>query len=165
MKTLTLLLPLLLFACKPGGEGGGPHAPAKARAEATSRIAGLTGLYEGDADGGRDRMCIIGRGAGAHFGLVVMGAAGASCSGTGSASRFGDTMRLEMQGDSACALSARIEGGALVFPSSVPAGCAYYCARGASLAGTRLVQKGAAARDAARARDLVGDPLCRPHRD
>lgn len=162
MKAPILPLLLLLSGCDPSGKGG--TAPSGESARAQSHIAGLIGLYEGDAARVHDRLCVVGRGADAHFGIVVVGRAGGSCSGAGAVTRFGNSVRLTMQGDSACALSARIEGGTLVFPSQVPIGCAYYCAPGASLARARFVQNGTTAKDALRARDLVGDPLCRPRR-
>jgi hypothetical protein len=65
-----------------------------------------------------------------------------------------------MTGDEACAIDAAIEGDTIVLPNSVPAGCAYYCGARARLGGARLTQVGTGRDDAAKAKDLVGDPLC-----
>jgi hypothetical protein len=42
----------------------------------------------------------------------------------------------------------------------VPDGCAYYCGARARLTGARFAQVGTGREDAAKAKDLVGDPLC-----
>jgi hypothetical protein len=65
-----------------------------------------------------------------------------------------------MAGNSGCRIVAGIDDGRVVFPPTVPSGCSYYCAPGATLAGTILDKSGGANEDAMRARDLVGDTLC-----
>jgi hypothetical protein len=65
-----------------------------------------------------------------------------------------------MAGDSPCAIEARIDGGRVIFPASLPRGCAYYCAPGVQAAGVTFAKTGGTREDAVRARDIVGDPLC-----
>jgi hypothetical protein len=65
-----------------------------------------------------------------------------------------------MSGDEPCTIEARIEGTRVAFPPSLPAGCAYYCSRGARFAGAAFDKTGGTAEDARRAQDLIGDPLC-----
>ncbi|HMC91909.1 MAG TPA: hypothetical protein VKI45_05550, partial [Allosphingosinicella sp.] len=59
-----------------------------------------------------------------------------------------------------CALSAEAKEGKVVLPATLPEGCAYYCGKGAAVAGTHFVLKEAGAAGAAKAKDPAGDPLC-----
>jgi hypothetical protein len=139
------------------GMGGEPDG-ATAR---TAKPAGLTGLYEGGAGRTKNQLCIIDRASGeARFGLVVWGGAMHSCSGSGSATRSGGSLRLAMAGDSTCTIQARIEGGSVTLPASLPPGCSYYCGARARMAGTIFRRTGNRVADAMKAKDLVGDPLC-----
>ncbi|HYJ28926.1 MAG TPA: hypothetical protein VEW25_01120 [Allosphingosinicella sp.] len=167
-------LPLLLCACgaqdsmtnnganSTGAGTAASDAPA-ASAPATPPVqtASLTGLYEGGTAGRRNQMCVIERaGREARFGLVVWGAGSEGCSGAGAAVRQGDALRLAMSGDEACTIEARVEGTRVTFPATLPAGCSYYCSRGARFAGASFDKTGGTADDALRAEDLVGDRLC-----
>jgi hypothetical protein len=171
----TLVLTLLLCACgaQDGMSNNGANSTGAAAAAAEQpepdgdapaqavQTATLVGLYESGAAGRRNQMCVIDRATGdARFGLVLWGAADEGCSGTGSAVRRGDVLRLTMSGDEACAIDARIEGTRVAFPASLPPGCAYYCGRGASFAGATFDKTGGTAADAMRAEDLAGDRLC-----
>jgi hypothetical protein len=173
-KTPLLLLPLLLFpflvgACRAqegmsnnaanSSAGGAPASSTEAPA-APPQTATLTGLYESGTAPQRSQMCAVEAGGRARFGLVVWSSSNESCSGNGIATRSGDTLRLTMQGDEPCTIDARIEGTRVTFPPNVPAGCAYYCSRGGRLAGAAFDKTGGADTDAARAQDLIGDPLC-----
>ena len=164
-----LLIPLLILGGCSGGEGqsdgnalapanGGPSAQSPAR---PGEIATLAGLYEGDAAPRKNQLCIVeNAGETPRFGLVVWGANLHSCSGSGTAEREGDRLRLAMSGDETCTIDARISGASIVLPESVPDGCAYYCGAQARLTAVRFDQVGTGREDAARAKDLVGDPLC-----
>jgi len=169
MKKLLIAF-AILTGCSGGDEqqaGGNASAPAQGSSPARPRAPGaalttLTGLYEGGDVDPRNQMCIIdGDGEDdARFGLVVWGANMHSCSGVGSVSREGGTLKLTMTGDSACTIEARIEGDTIILPASVPEGCAYYCGARAKLGSARLTQNGATRDDALKAKDLVGEPLC-----
>jgi hypothetical protein len=157
-RSLLLLLPLA--ACGTGDEPGNKaaaDAPAK-----SVQTAQLTGLYEGGTTPQRNQMCIIDRAGGdAQFGLVVWGPEQRSCSGIGQARREGNVLRLAMTGDETCVIEARIEGTRVTLPAELPQGCAYYCGEGARMTAASFDKIGGTAEDAARAVDLVGDPLCR----
>ncbi|MDQ4086779.1 MAG: hypothetical protein M3177_02000 [Pseudomonadota bacterium] len=156
MRSL-LLLPLLLAGCGTGAVGNrADEAVATAVQTAT-----LTGLYEGGGGSQRSQLCIVEHATGdSRFGLVHRGAGDASCSGAGSAVRQDSVLRLTMEGDEPCVVEAAIEGGRVTFPAAAAPGCAYYCGAGANLAGAVFEKVGGTSQDAARARDLVGDPLC-----
>ena len=171
MSRALIFLTLLLCACgaqdamsnnganSTGAAAASPEGPP--RAPDSVQTATLTGLYESGPAGRRNQMCVTERAAGgARFGLVVWGAGSEGCSGSGSAVRQGETLRLTMAGDEACTIDARIQGTQVTFPAALPAGCAYYCSRGARFAGTTLDKTGGTAEDAMRAQDLVGDRLC-----
>lgn len=167
MKKLLIAL-LILGGCS-GGEGQGDDnaiVPADGRktGQASMRpgeISTLMGLYEGDGAPRANQLCIVeNAGETPRFGLVVWGANLHSCSGSGTAEREGDRLRLKMAGDETCTIDARISGAGIVLPDSVPDGCAYYCGAEARLTGARFDQVGTGRDDAAKAKDLVGDPLC-----
>ena len=152
---------LLLAGCGSQETAGGNEASAPESGPAIPASAGLTGLYEGGKAGQPDQLCMIDEGkAPVRFGLVVWGANDHSCLGAGEAVREGDRLRLTMAGDSTCRIEARIEGGNIVLPSSVPEGCSYYCGARARFAERTLTRKSASAADARKATDLAGDPLC-----
>lgn len=162
MRKLLLLVFLLLAGC--GQESAPPGnvanrivtAPA---ARAPVQTATLTGLYEGTGTP-PGQLCITEQSRAARFGLVTRREGRPGCSGAGTATRSGATLRLVMDGESACTIEARLDGGRVTFPASLPRGCAYYCAPGAQAGGAVFVKTGGAPQDALRARDIVGDPLC-----
>jgi hypothetical protein len=171
MRKTAFLLPfLLLGACRAqegmsnnaagSTSGSAPTGTGTATPSAPPQTATLTGLYESGSPPSRNRMCMVERGGSARFGLVAWTGATESCSGSGSATRSGNTLRLTMQGDEACTFDARIEGTGVTFPGSLPAGCSYYCSRGGRLAGATFDKTGGAEADAQRAEDLAGDKLC-----
>jgi hypothetical protein len=142
----------------PAAGQGGPSAVTAPAVSATR--SDLIGLYEAGPRNRPNQLCIVQRGDTPQFGLIVWGENMRSCSGAGTAQRGGDRLILTMTGDSACRIEARLAGGAVTLPDKVPEGCAYYCGAGARLEGVTLRQTGTTAADAARARDLAGDPLC-----
>ena len=153
-----LALVALLSGCS--GEGEGPGNQAAADAGGNGTLTRLTGLYEGGESRPPNQLCIIERQGEAQFGLVVWGSNQHSCSGSGTVSRTGDSLRFRMAGDEACSFQAMISGTTITLPDTVPDGCAYYCGARASLTGASFAQAGTSVEDARRARDLVGDPLC-----
>ena len=168
MKTSFLPL-LLLAACSGGDEGNNmarsdqasaSAAPKAARPGEPSDLATLIGLYEGGESARPHRMCVVEEGGGTRFGLVVWGGNDHSCSGAGTVTREGATLRLAMTGDSACTISASVSGKTVTLPKQLPAGCAYYCGARATMNGVSLTQTGTTRADAAKAQDLVGEPLC-----
>lgn len=160
MRKLVLAC-LILAGCTGEESGGNQAAGAGAPGPRAGRITTLTGLYEGGQGDRKDQLCMVeGEGGSARFGLVVWGSEMHSCSGSGTAVREGDSLRLAMAGDEACTLTAAIAGAAITLPAAIPDGCAYYCGARATLQGASFTQAGATAGDAAKAKDLVGEPLC-----
>lgn len=162
MRKFAILCAALLAGC---GQGGGAPADESANRAGPSLprppvpTATLTGLYEGGG-ASPSQLCITEQGRAARFGLVTRRDGRPGCSGAGLATRAGTTLRLAMQGDSPCTIEARLDGGRLTFPATLPRGCAYYCAPGAAAGGITLAKTGGTREDALRARDIVGDPLC-----
>ena len=167
----TLLILFLLAACgrddpaadnraapAPGGPAasrpGGPAEPAEASA---TRLAGL---YEGGSGAQKNQMCIVEKGGGSQFGLLVWGGNQHSCSGAGRAVRKGDRLTLTMTGDETCSIDATLRDGVVTLPETLPLGCSYYCGARASLAGASFTKSGSSAADAKKATDIAGDPLC-----
>lgn len=158
MKRAALLMIPLLAGC--GREEGEEAAGRQSRAPV--QVAELTGFYQAGGKGEQSaRMCMISESSGAaSFGIVTETPNGGSCGGAGEAVRDGKILRLTMAGDEACAIEAQIDGSQVTLPTTLPAGCAYYCGPGATLAGATLAKTGGTADDAKRALDLAGDPLC-----
>lgn len=155
-RLFAALTALLLTAC------GGAATPAQNEvAPAPPAAGGLTGLYEGGAGPRRNRMCLVERGGQTRFGLIAWGQGDMSCTGFGTAVREGDVLRLGMDGDPACRIDARIEGGRVTLPERLPEGCAFYCGPQSRMAGLAFDRSGSSEADARRAVDLVGEPLCR----
>ncbi|MEA3061113.1 MAG: hypothetical protein QOJ94_894 [Sphingomonadales bacterium] len=143
----------------PSGQAQPPSVTAPASAASTP-ASGLVGLYESGPRSRPNQLCVTQRGDTPQFGLIVWAENMRSCSGAGTVERSGAGLTLTMTGDSACRIEARIVGGVVILPGKVPEGCAYYCGAGAHLEGVTLRRTGTTAADAARAKDLAGDPLC-----
>jgi hypothetical protein len=166
MRKVLLLVILLAGGCRQGsGDAANRIAETRenqavpAQPAAPVQTATLTGLYEG-AGPNPSQLCITGQGRAARFGLVTRRAGRPGCSGAGAATRSGATLSLVMDGDSSCAIAARIDGTRVTFPASLPRGCSYYCAPGAVAGSAAFTKTGGTRADALRARDIVGDPLC-----
>jgi hypothetical protein len=158
-----LLLLIALAGCRPGEEAAGDAAPApSAKTGPQVQTATLTGLYEGGDQVRRNQMCMIEReGRGTSFGFVTWGPGDKNCSGSGTATREGNVLRLRLDGDESCALAAMIDGRKVTLPADIPADCqSYYCGPGARMGGAAFDKVGGGEPDALRALDLGGDPLC-----
>jgi hypothetical protein len=163
----TLLTLLLLAACgrdDPAAENRAAPAPQarEASKSAPREAAGpegsrLAGLYEGGSGAQKNQMCIVEKGGGAQFGMLVWGGNLSSCSGAGRAMRKGDRLTLTMTGDETCTIDATMRDGVVTLPSKLPLGCAYYCGARASFAGASFTRSGS---DVKKATDIAGDPLC-----
>ena len=151
MRCQTAALALLVALSGCGGTTGNP----------SGEESDLTGLYEGGQGRRRNQLCLAERDGATRFGLVAWGPAGDSnCTGKGRATLERERLTLAMQGDERCIVEARIEGGTITLPATLPQGCAYYCGPSADLAGSRFDRSGEGDDAARRATDLVGDPLC-----
>ncbi len=163
---ITLLLLIALAGCRgqEQAEGGGANAPAASAGGSGARVqtATLTGLYEGGQAPRRNQMCMVEReGRGTSFGFVTWGPGDKNCSGSGTATREGNVLRLRLDGDESCTLEARIDDKRVTLPSAIPSECQrYYCGDGAQMSGATFDKVAGEQADAMRAVDLVGDPLC-----
>lgn len=176
MKKVAIALLLLASACERGADSENRAADVQDRgAEGGAGVTGpgtgvgkrgatpsarLTGLWEGGQGPQKDQLCIIEKGRGAQFGLLVWGGDQQSCSGAGEAVRSGERLSLKMAGDETCSIEARLSAGKIVLPASVPEGCSYYCAAGAKMAGASFGRSGESEADALKAKDIAGDALC-----
>jgi len=162
MRKLSVLAIFLAAACAQQREEQGDAGTNRAvdvPSPPPVQTATLTGLYE-SAGPGPGQLCITEQGGTARFGLVTRSSGVAQCSGAGTATLRGTTLRLAMNGESACTIEARMEGRRLTFPAELPRGCAYYCSPGGGLGTPPFEKVGGAREDALRARDLAGGPLC-----
>ena len=163
----TLILLLLLAACNRGGSPADNRSAPESRGAAAAGSgsspspqaaqARLAGLYEGGSGDQKNQMCIVEKGAGAQFGMLVWGGSLSSCSGAGKAVREGERLALTMTGDETCTIEATLKDGIVTLPDKLPLGCAYYCGAHASFAGARFTRVGG---DVKKATDIAGDPLC-----
>ena len=160
MKRLILML-LVLGGCRAEESPEAPkQAPTPAGATTSASSTALTGLFEGPAGETRNQLCMVEGEGSARFGMVVWGGNLHSCSGTGTATRLGDTLTLAMAGDSTCSIEATVEGDTITLPATLPEGCAYYCGARARMTDASFARTGTTREDALKAKDLVGDPLC-----
>lgn len=156
MKQAFLLLIPLLAACGRGGDDSG-----RSRSGPSVQTAELTGLYEAAGeDGQKGQMCVVPEAPGTFSFALVTEAQGGGCGGAGDAVLEGNLLRLNMTGDEECAIEAQVDGTRVTLPASLPEGCAYYCAPGATLSGQSFEKTGGTVEDAMRATDPAGDPLC-----
>jgi len=164
MRIIAIILLLGLVGCQkgnPDNESAGADSLFPTSAfHPRGGLIKLTGLYESGKAPNLNRLCIVGGRLSGHFAMVVWSGSARSCSGSGTVARRLGGLRFAMTGDSSCAFRARIHGRTIVFPTRLPAGCAYYCGDRASAAGARLTRTDATRDGAMKAKDLVGESLC-----
>ena len=166
MKKLLIAL-VILSGCSQGEEQANQAGADKGGAGAASKpakpgeIRTLMGLYEGGEVQPKNQLCMVeNEGEQPRFGMVVWGADQHSCSGSGTVVRTGDRLQLKMAGDEACTIDATIKGASIQLSGTLPEGCAYYCGAKARLTAVRFDKIEDGREAAAKATDLVGDPLC-----
>ncbi|UZK66881.1 hypothetical protein [Sphingomonas sp. M1-B02] len=116
----------------------------------------IAGLYARDTD----RVCIVPAGLGYRIGAFVDYGDGVTCSGSGTVSRVGDRLRVELGQGDACGFDARFGGDRIDFPGSMPDGCASLCAGRASFAGLEAARMSESVTEARAMRDADGKRLC-----
>lgn len=157
---------LLLAACnagKPPENAAVPEDLEKAAIErGMVRDPGdteIAGLYARDTD----RVCIVPDGQGYKIGAFVDYGDRITCSGSGTVSRVGEKLRIELgggEGEDKCGFDARFDGDKIYFPGNVPDACARLCARRASYAGLEVARMSESAAEAGAMRDSTGRALC-----
>ncbi len=155
---------LLLAACS-GNPGSNTAAPQDLESAAIERglvrdpsDTSVTGLYARDTD----RVCVIRKGDAYRIGAFVDYGDGISCTGTGTATRAGETLsvRLKGKGGTTCAFDARFDGDRITFPANVPAECARFCGPRASFAALDVDRLSESAAEARALRSAEGTRLC-----
>jgi hypothetical protein len=161
MRAAVALL-LALAGCS-GGEGSNSTQPQDLESAAIERglvrdpdDGAIEGLYARDTD----RICIVRTGSAYRIGAYVDYGDRITCSGAGTVTRSGETLRITLGEGDACSFEARFDGDHIRFPGAVPAGCARFCARRASYAGLEVSRLSESAAEAAAMRDSNGRRLC-----
>ena len=135
--------PLLLFAALLSGacsreQAAAPEVPK--------------GVFAG---AGRNAVCISVEGSALRAGVIAYGEGELNCSASGRLEVANGAPALVPSGESECRFPLAFAGETVTI-AAMPAGCAYYCAPGATLAGRSFKRSP----DAKRATDFAGDPLC-----
>ena len=121
------------------------------------RDTDIAGLYARDTD----RVCIVPDGQGYKIGAFVDYGDRITCSGTGTVSRVGEKLRIELgEGEERCGFDARFDGDKIYFPGNVPDACQKLCARRASYAGLEVARMSESVAEASAMRDSAGRQLC-----
>ncbi len=166
MTRAGLFLALLLAACSSGDKAPDNKAQPPQDLEKAAIERGLVrnpadtdiaGLYARDTD----RICIVPDAElGYRIGAFVDYGDRITCSGTGRASRVGESLHIEFGEDGSCSFDARYDGDKIAFPGALPEGCNKYCAKRASYAGLEVTRLSESAAEAAAMRDANGKRLC-----
>lgn len=162
-----LLLPLLLLAAcgSPTGRApadGGASAPDLETAAIAAGVipdpasTDITGLYARDTD----RICVVPDRLDFRIGAYVDYGRNQSCTGSGTATRSGETLHVRFDGVEGCAFDARYEGDRITFPGRLPDQCARLCSGRASFAALDASLLSNAPAEAATLRNARGKLLC-----
>lgn len=157
-------LPLLLAACSGDGSATNTAAPQDLESAAIERglvrdpaDTTVTGLYARDTD----RLCVVRNGDAYRIGAFVDYGDGLSCTASGTATRAGDTLSIELKGKGiTCAFDAKFDGDRIIFPANVPAECARFCGPRASFAALAVDRLSESAAEARALRSAEGTRLC-----
>lgn len=166
MKRIALAALMLLAACSRGNTPvENKSAKAATGLEAAAIQAGvipdpndtdITGLYARDTD----RVCIVPAANAYRIGVYVAYDERENCGGSGTATRVGEHVHVEMDGAEGCGFDARFEGDRLVFPARVPDACRKVCVHRASMAALDVDRLSESVSEAATLRDGKGRLLC-----
>ena len=161
MRVLALFL--LLAACSGGQQAAKDQPPQDLEKAAIERglvrnpaDTEIAGLYARDTD----RICIVPTSIGYKIGAFVDYGDGITCSGTGTASRVGETLHIELGEGGACGFDAKFDGDKISLPGALPDGCDKFCTRRASYAGLEVSRLSESPAEAAAMRDANGKRLC-----
>jgi hypothetical protein len=118
----------------------------------------IAGLYARDTD----RICVVpDKQLGYRIGAFVDYGDRITCSSTGTVSRVGETLHVELGGEGdKCSFDARFDGEKISFPGALPDGCNKFCARRASFAGLEVTRLSESPAEAEAMRDANGKRLC-----
>ncbi len=161
MRALVLLL--MLAACSGGQQAAKDQPPQDLEKAAIERgmirspgDTEIAGLYARDTD----RICIVPTSIGYKIGAFVDYGDGITCSGSGTASRVGETLHIELGEPDTCGFDAKFDGDKITLPGALPEGCSKLCSRRASYAGLEVSRLSESPAEAAAMRDANGKRLC-----
>jgi hypothetical protein len=154
---------LLLSACNDGTTAPKSAQPQDLESAAIERglvrdpkDRDITGLYARDTD----RICIVGGDSGYRIGAFVDYGDKITCSGSGTVTRAGETLRIKLGDGDGCSFEAKFDGDHIRLPGNVPDGCTKLCARRASYAGLEVERLSESPAEASALRDPAGKALC-----
>ena len=164
MRLAAAGLAILLAACSGGGSNTQSAAPQDLESAAIERglvrdpaDSDVTGLYARDTD----RVCVVRKGGAYRIGAFVDYGDGLSCTGTGTATRAGETLSVQLKGKAGtCTFDARFDGDRITFPANVPPECAKFCGPRASFAALEVERLSESAAEARALRSAEGTRLC-----
>ncbi len=116
----------------------------------------ITGLYARDTD----RVCIVPTATSYRIGVFVDYGDNQHCSGSGSVTRVGETLHVDLDGTEGCSFDARFDGDRIAFPGRLPEACAKVCGGRASMAALDVDQLSQSVSEASTLRDHRGKLLC-----
>ena len=163
MKRVVVVAALLLAGCGRGQDAPAASGEAGARLERAAVSAGLivdtasrsiVGAWARDTD----RACVVpGVGGDDRIGVLIDYGAGQGCAASGTVRRSGDGLEVRL---GECRLTARFDGGRIVFPAEVPAACDRLCSGRASLAAMTVERQSESLSEALSLRTPSGRTLC-----
>ena len=115
-----------------------------------------TGLYARD----RDKICVVPSATAFRIGINVDYGNDYFCSGSGEATRAGETLHVELTSAPGCSFDAKFDGDRIVVPGALPDACQKACSKRASLAGLNVERLSDSPSEAAALRDGRGRMLC-----
>ena len=158
-----LILMAFLAACS---SPSSPDAqPTPSSLEAAAIEAGVisdpastdpTGLYARD----RDKVCVVPSATAFRVGLYVDYGSDYFCSGSGEATRAGETLHVDLTSAPGCSFDAKFDGDRIALPGALPDACQKACSKRASLAGLTVERLSDSPSEAAALRDGRGRMLC-----
>jgi hypothetical protein len=116
----------------------------------------ITGLYARDTD----RVCVVPGATAYRIGVFVDYGDQLSCGGSGTATRVGETLHVDMDGAERCSFDAHFDGDRIAFPGRVPDACGKICSRRASIAALEVDRLSESVSEASTLRDGKGKLLC-----
>ncbi|THD36753.1 MAG: hypothetical protein E7773_07070 [Sphingomonas sp.] len=159
---MTVLL-VLLGSCS--SQSTPDAKPTPSSLEAAAIDAGIisdpantdpTGLYARD----RDKVCVVPSATAFHVGVYVDYGDDYFCSGSGGATRAGETLHVELTSAPGCSFDAKFDGDRIAVPGALPDACQKACSKRASLAGLNVERLSDSPSEAAALRDGRGKMLC-----
>lgn len=115
-----------------------------------------TGLYARD----RDKICVVPSATAFRVGVFVDYGDDYFCSGSGEATRAGETLHVELTSAPGCSFDAKFDGDRIAIPGALPDACRKACSKRASLAGLNVDRLSDSPSEAAALRDGRGRMLC-----